>query len=337
MFDARTIDLFVDRFLRLLSSVVEAPSMPVRELDILSAQERATVVRVWNSTDHALPGVVGEDPTLDSLFSLQVARSPYSIALVFEDEHVTYGELDERANQLARHLVSLGWSGIACGPRHSAVHRPTGRNVCDCQGWRCICSDRPGSPDRSVCVCHRQRTARVHSHHQPRLDQCPGSNPGARRRLIDVSDRATEPLASDERLGDLTGRNTAYVIYTSGSTGRPKGVAVTHGAIANRLLWMQDEYSLEPSDTVLQKTPATFDVSVWEFFWPLQVGAKLVIAAPDGHRDPQYLSRLILREHITTLHFVPSMLAVFVDGAMPGTACRCGWCSVAAKHCRRPR
>ena len=88
-----------------------------------------------------------------------------------------------------------------------------------------------------------------------------------------------------------------------------------HSAIVNRLLWMQDEYHLAPADTVLQKTPATFDVSVWEFFWPLQVGAKLVVAEPDGHRDPVYLSKIIAAEHITTAHFVPSMLAVFASGA----------------------
>ncbi|WP_206511640.1 non-ribosomal peptide synthetase, partial [Rhodococcus sp. KRD197] len=319
LFDARTIDLFVDRFLRLLSSVVEAPSMPVRELDILSAQERATVVRVWNSTDHALPGVVGEDPTLDSLFSLQVARSPYSIALVFEDEHVTYGELDERANQLARHLVSLG-----VGPESHvglAIRRSTdllvGMYAIVKAGAAYVPIDPDHPIDRSAYVIDSAQPVCILTTSRDWIN-VQVATPVLAVDLIDVSDRATEPLASDERLGDLTGRNTAYVIYTSGSTGRPKGVAVTHGAIANRLLWMQDEYSLEPSDTVLQKTPATFDVSVWEFFWPLQVGAKLVIAAPDGHRDPQYLSRLILREHITTLHFVPSMLAVFVDGAHAG-------------------
>ncbi|MBY4571974.1 hypothetical protein ACN95_18685, partial [Gordonia sihwensis] len=101
----------------------------------------------------------------------------------------------------------------------------------------------------------------------------------------------------------------AYVIYTSGSTGRPKGVAVPHSAIVNRLAWMQHEYALTPDDVVAQKTPATFDVSVWEFFWPLQVGASLVIAQPDGHRDPLYLAELFEAESVTTAHFVPSMLS----------------------------
>src|SRR5690606_11909716 len=107
--------------------------------------------------------------------------------------------------------------------------------------------------------------------------------------------------------------NTAYVIFTSGSTVRPKGVAVTHAAIVNRLLWMQAQYPIGADDAVLQKTPATFDVSVWEFFWPLQTGARLVVAKPDGHRDPVYLAQIIAEQGITTAHFVPSMLSVFVS------------------------
>ena len=105
----------------------------------------------------------------------------------------------------------------------------------------------------------------------------------------------------------------AYVIYTSGSTGRPKGVMIPHAGIVNRLLWMQDAYGLTPEDRVLQKTPISFDVSVWELFWPLIAGARLVMARPGGHQDPAYLVSVIIRESITTIHFVPSMLQVFLE------------------------
>jgi amino acid adenylation domain-containing protein len=122
--------------------------------------------------------------------------------------------------------------------------------------------------------------------------------------------------------------NPAYVIYTSGSTGLPKGVAITHAGIINRLLWMQDRYRLTPSDRVLQKTPVTFDVSVWEFFWPLITGATLVVAAPDGHKDPVYLAALIRAQRVTTIHFVPSMLAAFLAaGPEPGPSLRLVMCS----------
>ncbi|MEN5144515.1 amino acid adenylation domain-containing protein, partial [Pseudomonas juntendi] len=121
-----------------------------------------------------------------------------------------------------------------------------------------------------------------------------------------------EAPASNPVVAGLTPRHLAYVIYTSGSTGLPKGVMNAHAGVVNRLLWMQDAYGLGADDVVLQKTPFSFDVSVWEFFWPLQTGARLVMARPGGHRDPEYLREVIAREHVTTLHFVPSMLDVFL-------------------------
>src|SRR2546429_153855 len=130
----------------------------------------------------------------------------------------------------------------------------------------------------------------------------------------------------------LDAGSPAYVIYTSGSTGRPKGVAVPHAGIVNRLLWMQAEYRLDATDRVVQKTPASFDVSVWEFCWPLITGATLVIAEPDGHRDPTYLADLIGREQVTTIHFVPPMLRAFLTepAASACTSLRRGLCSRAA-------
>src|SRR5690606_31768709 len=140
--------------------------------------------------------------------------------------------------------------------------------------------------------------------------------------LLDLHGLPTTPVTDADRRAPLRPDNTAYVIFTSGSTGRPKGVAVTHAAIVNRLLWMQSEYELTRDDVVLQKTPATFDVSVWEFFWPLQIGARLVVARPDGHRDPGYLAEIIAGERITTAHLVPSMMSVFVANlSEDGPAC----------------
>jgi non-ribosomal peptide synthetase component F len=110
----------------------------------------------------------------------------------------------------------------------------------------------------------------------------------------------------------LTPEHLAYVIYTSGSTGQPKGALNTHQGICNRLLWMQQQYRLGVDDTVLQKTPSSFDVSVWEFFWPLLAGARLVLARPGGHKDPAYLAQLIGQERVSVCHFVPSMLHAFL-------------------------
>ena len=133
------------------------------------------------------------------------------------------------------------------------------------------------------------------------------------------------PRIAEEGVGHVTcsvkGEHLAYMIYTSGSTGLPKGAMNTHEGIVNRLLWMQEAYGLTPSDRVLQKTPFSFDVSVWEFFWPLLTGAKLVLARPGGHKDGAYLAELIGREKITTLHFVPSMLSAFLEQAGLESSC----------------
>lgn len=147
----------------------------------------------------------------------------------------------------------------------------------------------------------------------------------ARPTLVITADDADRDLpAPTARIGELRATGTAitatprpdngaYLLFTSGSTGAPKGVLVSHRSIVNRLRWMQHTYRLSPADRVLQKTPSTFDVSVWEYFWPLITGAALVVAKPGGHRDPWYLRQIIAEHRITTMHFVPSMLSVFAD------------------------
>ena len=127
-----------------------------------------------------------------------------------------------------------------------------------------------------------------------------------------VAAQLAGPVTDADRHRPLLPANPAYVIYTSGSTGTPKGVMIPHSGIVNRLRWMQAEYQLTAGDRVLQKTPFSFDVSVWEFFWPLITGAGLVLARPGGHGDPDYLAEVIEAQRVTTLHFVPSMLAAFL-------------------------
>ena len=124
--------------------------------------------------------------------------------------------------------------------------------------------------------------------------------------------------SAENPVGGMQFENLAYIIYTSGSTGQPKGVMNTHGGILNRLLWMQDAYRLTDSDRVLQKTPFSFDVSVWEFFWPLMFGACLVVARPEGHKDSNYLVQTIVEQQITVMHFVPSMLQLFLEAPQRG-------------------
>ncbi|WP_155289289.1 non-ribosomal peptide synthetase, partial [Rhodococcoides fascians] len=338
LFDPDTIDRFVDRFLRIVSTIGTSTDVRTGDIDILSAAERELVLFEWNDTARLIESssVHQQIPagdsgvTLSSLFDRQVLRSPYSTALVFEDERITYLELDERANQLARHLISLGVapeSHVGLAMRRS-IDLLVGMYAIVKAGGAYVPIDPDHPVERSSYVLSSAQPVCILTTSRDWIN-IPVATPVLAVDLLDVSDRDHSSVTDADRLGSLGGSNTAYVIYTSGSTGRPKGVAVTHSAIVNRLLWMQHEYRLEPADTVLQKTPATFDVSVWEFFWPLQVGAKLVVAEPDGHRDPAYLSRIVADEHITTVHFVPSMLAVFAAGARAAecTSLRLVFCS----------
>ncbi|WP_344867050.1 AMP-binding protein, partial [Planomonospora alba] len=314
----------LDRFRHLLAVLAaeaggEGPRTAVSRLGTLTAAERDLVLHAWNGAATGardtgeVPagdaagaregGAAARGGTLAELFEAQAARTPDATALVFEGAELSYAELDARANRLARLLAAHG-----AGPE-----RVVGLRL-------------PRSPDLVVAMYAVVKAGAAYLPIDPELPQA---------RVAAMSEDACPVLVIDPQwlaaadLSDLSGEslgaravpgNPAYVIYTSGSTGRPKGVVVTHRAIVNRLRWAQDEYGLGPGDRVLQKTPAGFDVSVWEFFWPLQTGAALVVARPGGHRDPAYLARTIREERITTVHFVPSMLAAFLDAEpdLPG-------------------
>ncbi|MFD4181142.1 amino acid adenylation domain-containing protein, partial [Rhodococcus sp. NPDC058514] len=316
LFERSTIEAIAARLVRILRAVVAEPDTAVGDIDVLGADERERVVFDWNATDELV-----EPKNLVELFDNQVASTPDATALVFEGESLSYGEFDARVNRLARHLISVGVgpeSLVALAMRRSldllvgiyAVVKAGGAYV-------------PVDPDQPAeRIGHILDTAAPVCVLSTSRDDVELS--GDRSALLvdrlDLSVFSALAITDVDRLSALSSANTAYVIFTSGSTGRPKGVAVTHGAIANRLVWMQAEYGLGADDVVLQKTPVTFDVSVWELFWPLQVGARLVIATPDGHRDPAYLARVISAESVTTAHFVPSMLALFVAESTVVTA-----------------
>ncbi|MCW4351913.1 non-ribosomal peptide synthase/polyketide synthase [Hoyosella sp. YIM 151337] len=268
----------------------------------------------WNDTTHWVP-----DSNLVALFEEQVSKTPDAVALVYRKRELTYRELDEWANQVARLLIDRGVgpeSRVALVARRS-LEMVVGMYAIVKAGGAYVPVDPDHPTDRIAWVLSSAEPVCVVTTSRDRVAmQSPVDSLEIDR--LDLSGYDTEPITDRERRGPIHTDNTAYVIYTSGSTGRPKGVAVSHRAIVNRLLWMQAEYQLTPRDVVLQKTPFTFDVSVWEFFWPLEIGARLVIALPDGHRDPAYLCDLIGEQRVTVLHFVPSMLAVFVAAAAEG-------------------
>ncbi|WP_282701797.1 non-ribosomal peptide synthetase [Streptomyces sp. CC219B] len=302
--------LLLDRLTGLLTRISAQPDQPVGELSLFTPGEYATVVERWNDTE----GLQAAG-TLISRFEEQADRTPDAVAVVFEGSTLSYRDLDTAANRLAHRLLAEG-----AGPDRLvgvAVPRSLDLIVALYAVLKTGAAYLPVDPDyplgriaqlledgRPVCTLTTAGTA--------------GRLPAdGRLLLVDEPEPAAYPA---HRPAATAGpADTAYVIFTSGSTGRPKGVAVPHRGIVNRLAWMQDRYRLEPGERVLQKTPAGFDVSVWEFFWPLLYGATLVVARPEGHRDPAYLAELIQRERVTTVHFVPSMLGAFLgDPAASG-------------------
>ncbi|MFF5139127.1 non-ribosomal peptide synthase/polyketide synthase [Streptomyces sp. NPDC013157] len=285
LFDHGTAEALADRAARLLAHAAAAPDAPLRDLDLLHEDERYRLLTGWNDTARPVPEL-----TLPELFRAQAARTPDATALVFEEQRLTYAELDARVEHTARVLAGLG-----AGPE------------------RTVAVALPRSVDLVVALLatHRAGAAYLPLDPDHPADRLALMAEDARpvyviRDALPTGPQAPLPTSYDPR-------HPAYVIYTSGSTGRPKGVVVPHAGIVNRLLWMQDTYRLGADDRVLQKTPAGFDVSVWEFFWPLITGATLVVARPEGHRDPVYLAALIREQDVTTVHFVPSMLQLFLE------------------------
>ena len=248
---------------------------------------------------------------IPDLFERAAARTPGATALVFGDDELSYAELNARANRLARHLRSRGVDRESLVGVHleRSVEMVVALLAVLKAGGAYLPLDPEHPADRLRLVLDEAAPAVVLS-----ARDLAGGLPGAYGpvTLLDEDAAAWEGLSGDDLGVRLEPANAIYVLYTSGSTGRPKGVVNTHGGLANRLLWMQEEYALDHTDVVLQKTPYGFDVSAWEFFWPLIVGARLAVARPGEHRDPDLLAATITRHGVTALHFVPSMLQTFL-------------------------
>jgi amino acid adenylation domain-containing protein len=316
LFEEATAERMASHFLNLLSAAAEDPDRRLSELPMLGAEERRRLLDEWNATS----ADYGPPTTLVKLFESQAARSPGATAVIAGKEELSYAELNSRANLLARRLRRLG-----VGPEsvvgilaERSLEMVTGLLGILKAGGAYLPLD-PDYPDDRLSYMLADSGCAVLLAQPELLPKVPslqarvvrlGPQPGGGRTRL-----ASDPAPA------ATHAHPAYVIYTSGSTGRPKGVVVEHAGISNRLLWMQEAFGLNSSDRVLQKTPFSFDVSVWEFFWPLITGATLVMARPGGHRDPAYLADLIAAQGVTTAHFVPSMLQLFLQEPGAG-ACR---------------
>jgi amino acid adenylation domain-containing protein len=311
LFDEATASRLLGHLQVLLAAALAAPGRRLSELPLLTAAEEAQLA-AWNGTAVAYPG---GSLGLHAEIEAQIERTPDAVAVTCEGASLTYRELGERAARLAGRLRELGVGAESrvgiCAER--SLEMIAGLLGILWAGGAYVPLD-PSYPSDRLAFMLEDAAVPVlltQSRLEERLPALP-SHPSQTVHTLRLDDPATwtaEPAAAvhPPPLG------AAYVIFTSGSTGRPKGVVNSHRGVVNRLVWMQSEYGLTADDRVLQKTPISFDVSVWELFWPLRTGARLVLARPGGHQDPAYLAGLIERERVTTLHFVPSMLQVFVD------------------------
>jgi amino acid adenylation domain-containing protein len=308
LFDAPTAARLAEHLRAVLTAVCAEPSACVATVDLLGADERRQVVRDWNDTAVAWP----LERTLTSL--LEEQASTERVAVRCGDREFDYPVLHRRANRLAWRLRELGVGPDVIVGVHMerSVELMVALLAVLKAGGAYLPLD-PGYPaDRLAFMLADARVPVLLTDPGSKADELADESVHVVEVAAEVDaalpdgrfDAAPEPSAGPDHL--------AYVIYTSGSTGRPKGVQVPHRGIVNRLLWMQDAYGLGEADTVLQKTPISFDVSVWELFWPLMTGSRLVLADPGGHRDPAYLAGLIQREGVTVCHFVPPMLDTFL-------------------------
>ena len=307
LFEPETIIRMLSHWQTVLAGVVHNPQVRLSAVPLLTEAERVLMLEKWNATQREYP----QELCVHELFEQQVERTPDAVALVYEEQQLTYGQLNRRANQLAHHLQMLG-----VGPEmvvgiclERSLEMVIGLLGVLKAGGAYVPLDPAYPQDRLSYLLEDCQLAVVltQEHLRSRLplmdalsldtqweERVSGASPSNPRKRTSVD-------------------NLAYVIYTSGSTGQPKGVMNIHSGLRNRLLWMQQAYQLTARDCVLHKTPFSFDVSVWEFFWPLFTGARLILAIPGGHQDPAYIRSLITEQQITTLHFVPAMLQVFLQ------------------------
>ncbi|MGH9848855.1 MAG: non-ribosomal peptide synthetase [Blastocatellia bacterium] len=307
-YDGLTISRMSGHLKTLLEEIATNPQRRFCELAMLTASERRQLTVQWNATATRRP----INMTLHELIELQVKRTPDSAALVFEDQLLTYRELNLRANRLAHSLreIGAGPETIVAICMRRSVEMVVGLLGILKAGAAYLPLDPAYPVERLAFMLTDSRPVALLAQESLAV-----TNMDLPTRVLRIDAQEREQIVGSEEnpASGVAPANLAYVIYTSGSTGKPKAAMNSHRAICNRLLWMQDAFHLTSEDSVLQKTPFTFDVSVWEFFWPLLSGARLVVAEPMGHQDNSYLVDIITRQKISTVHFVPSMLRLFLE------------------------
>ena len=299
LFDAATVARMAGHFQTLLEGIVADSQQHISLLPLLTELEQQQLLFEWNQNqvDYA------SKPCLHQQFEAQVEQTPDTVAVVFETEQLTYTELNRQANQLAHYLQTLGVEPEAlvgiCLERSQEMVVSI---LATLKAGGAYVPLDPSYPQERLAFMVENAQVSVLLTQEKFLATLPEH--GAQVVLVDKNHEIWASESGDNPVSQVTTDNLVYVIYTSGSTGKPKGVMNTHRGICNRLSWMQEIYQLTTVDKVLQKTPFSFDVSIWEFFWPLTTRARLVVGRPGGHQDSTYLVQIIAQEQIIKLNEV---------------------------------
>ncbi|ASS75246.1 hypothetical protein CIG75_09795 [Tumebacillus algifaecis] len=312
LFERSTVERMIGHFGQLLIAVTSAPDHPVGELNLLTAEESKQLLVEWNDTKVDFP----QDICLHQLFEAQAERTPTRIAAVFGEQELTYGELEEQANQLAHHLQALGVGPDV--PVGVCVERSLDLVVALLgvlkAGGAFVPVDTEAPSDRieqlldeaqaSVCLAqsHLQANLPVES---------------ARFVYLDTERTAIAAHPTTRPQTDVKPHHLVSIYYTSGSTGKPKGVASEHRGWVNRMIWNQKAHGMQVGESVLQKTTLTFDDAAVEFFWPLMVGGRIALLEPGMHRDPSAILEAAVAHEAVLIQFVPSVLRLFLEAITP--------------------
>lgn len=302
---------FIEKLSHTLSRVLQRmcglADGTLANISLASAEDQELILNTWHPPETQWADHI----RMDQAFSLQACKTPHHPAVIFENQALSYLELEHHSNQLAHWLISQGVDleipvGLFLTRSLEMVTAILGVLKA---GGAYVPLDPDHPADRLSYVLEDSKASFILT-----LSNLEKALPNTSAQVVPL-DHPEHPWrqASVQALSTPTCLDAAaYVIYTSGTTGKPKPVCNSHRGIMNRLNWMRHQFKLEPEDRVMQKTPYSFDISIWEFFWPIMNGATLVLAKPGGHKDPDYLNQLIASQKVSMIHFVPSMLEAFL-------------------------
>ncbi|MGY4761753.1 non-ribosomal peptide synthetase [Paenibacillus caseinilyticus] len=306
LFKRETVERMAGHWIRLIDMLLEDPDRTLSSLELMTTGERRQVLEEFNCTKADYPA----EKTIQGLFEEQAARTPDRVAVVFEGRALTYAQLNARANQVAHALrdYGVGPDAVVAIRTDRSFEMMIGIFGILKAGGAYLPIDPAYPADRVRYMLEDSRAGVLLTQGTDEVTAIRFSGT-----VLDLRDEEIDNRPADNPVPASGPRDLAYVIYTSGSTGRPKGVMIEHHSVINRIHWMQKRYKLGVEDVILQKTPFSFDVSVWELFWWSWYGASVCLLTPGGEKDPSIIREAVSNYGVTTMHFVPSMLGAFLE------------------------